>query len=81
MTNEEFTETMNQVSMLSTMVRVMPLKDFAVAIDRAEAVGPIVDPTLYKESLADGGLERLKKLAHAARDFQRVVEEVAAETT
>jgi hypothetical protein len=62
-----------QVKLFEAMHAVEPLdlKGFLAAIGRAESVGHILDPTLYR-----GGVENLqvvKRMATALRDFQKSI--------
>ena len=35
------------------IISLLPLEDWLVAFERAEAIGPILDPTLYRQYLYD----------------------------
>lgn len=61
MTKEEYANTQQQILLVCSLLREMPLEDFIEWIEKAEAVGPIVNPTLYRESR--GNIELVKKLA------------------
>jgi hypothetical protein len=70
---------MTQDLMLNTArtILVLPLGQFLNAARRAEAIGPILDPTAYRE----GGevLGRMIRIASALYDAQKVIAEVDAE--
>jgi hypothetical protein len=72
MTNEQYLSTQLQVMRMAALVRSMPLAEFLSAIDRAEAVGPILDPTLYRDAAPK--LDQVKALAVALRGFQVAAE-------
>jgi hypothetical protein len=76
LTNEEYQATQELILMLARRVRRLPLDKFLSAISRAEVVGPIVDPTLFRD--AAGNLEEIKKMAEGARAFQRSLPPVCA---
>lgn len=54
------------------MVQLLPLVDFLEAIDRAETLGPVIDPTLWTKSHKQ--LESIKRIAQGAGAFQRAIE-------
>jgi hypothetical protein len=66
--NAEYQACQDQMLLLARMVRDMPLVDFLQAISRAEAVGPMVDPTLYIRGRDK--LEEIKLMAEGLRKFQ-----------
>jgi len=56
MTNEEYMQTQAQLTAVCTIVHDLDVTSFINAITNAETVGPILEPTLYREgmeSLAD----------------------------
>lgn len=55
------------------MIALMPIEDWLTALDRAETVGPILDPTLYRDYLQSGKGEVIKDVLHAALAFKRVI--------
>ena len=75
--NVEYEMTQAQIVMMARFVRDLPLEDFLQAIDRAEAVGPMVDPTLYIRGRDK--LEQIKKMAQGLRKFQLALPEVLGE--
>ena len=66
MDSDDYKMTQEMLLMLARQVRLLDLSAFLQAIDRAETLGPILDPTLYRASLYDGNLERIKELARGA---------------
>ncbi len=71
MDNELYAATQNILMGAAATVATLPLDDFIEAIDRAEVVGPLVDPTLYKQSSETMGI--IKTIAEAGRKFQKTV--------
>ena len=50
----------------------MDLEAFIQQIEQADAFGPIIDPTMYREAIRRGGLDRmhaLKKMAMAGKQM------------
>lgn len=62
---------------LAALVRGLKIAQVLNAMNRAESVAPIVDPTLWLR--ASRSLQQQRKIVEAALRFQRVVKEVAAE--
>ena len=79
MDNEEYKMTQEMLLMLARQVRLLKLGEFLRAIDRAETLGPSLDPTLYRASLYDGNLERIKRLAEGAVGFKRAADKIVTE--
>ena len=77
MSEEEYVQTQNTIFMLASIVHDLPLDEFIVAIHHANAVGPIIDPTLYIK--ASDNLDKIGTLAHGLRKFQQAIETVIAE--
>lgn len=71
MTNEEYQNTQIQLQMIGEVVSRLDLAGFLNRIDRAETMGPILDPTLYRRAAL--GLDKIQTLARAAYAFQRAV--------
>ena len=55
----------------------MPLNEFIVQIDRAETLGPILDPTKWVEM--NKNIAQLKELAKALMLFKRAIDKVREE--
>lgn len=77
MDEEDFHATMGLVLNSARMLRILDLEGFVSACNRADSVGPIVDPTLWMKG--HGDLDRCRRIAAAAKNFVTVVEEAAAE--
>src|SRR4051812_38317985 len=76
MRNEQYLETQMQVVRMAALARTLPLAEFLSAIDRAETMGPILDPTLYRAAMPK--LDQVKALAASLRRFQVEAEKLAA---
>lgn len=75
MNDVEYRSTQNQLLIVASLVRELDLDGFLERINKAEAIGPIVDPTLYRAAMAN--LSVIKSLASAANVFRK---EVLAQT-
>lgn len=77
MTSREYLNAQQLLQMVAGMLSAIDIDAFLARIDAAETVGPIVDPTLFREAM--GKLEKVKHLAMAARplikEAQRQLEE------
>jgi len=67
--HEEYTQTMLQLWMLASLIGEMPLAEVWNMQERAETIGPLVDPTLYR--LKGQALSEDKALVRAALTFQK----------
>ena len=72
MTNEEYLKVQEQIVLLSNLVKAMPLKEFIEAADRADTIGPFVDPTLWRD--AQKNLAVIMELARGLMTFQEKVQ-------
>jgi hypothetical protein len=50
---------------LSAVLLRLPLAEFSAALDHAHSVGPIADPTLYRDALNSGNLDYIGSIANA----------------
>ena len=77
MTDSEAMETTRQgwdfVLHQGAMLAMMPIEDWLEAFSRAETLGPLVDPTLYREYLYSGKGEIIKDVLGAALVFKRAI--------
>ena len=71
MTEEEYLQTQHQVEMVAGIVAEMPLREFIATAEKADSVGPFVDPTLWRE--ASDNLGALLDIARGLRNFQDFV--------
>jgi len=70
LTEDQYMDVQNELLMLSSLMARLPLKEFLEDINRAETVGPIVDPTLYRDGAEK--LHQVKSLAQAASKVSQV---------
>lgn len=68
MTNEEYIATQMQLAVLAQMVEQMNLTDFIAQAERADAIAPVIDPTLWMKGHKH--LDAVKDLARAGLAFQ-----------
>lgn len=76
MTNDAYREAMDQVSSVVLLIRVLPVSQLLAAISKAEALGPILEPTAYR----DGGARRLaeqQQVLEALAKVQELAERLA----
>lgn len=55
------------------VVALFPIEDWLAALERAENLGPFVDPTLYREYLYSGKGEIIKDVLSAALVFKQAI--------
>lgn len=70
MTREEYQDTQANVLTIARIALLLPLEEFVAAIDHADAVGPILDPTLYRAGM--GKMQQVRELAVAVQRVQRI---------
>ncbi len=73
-----YEENMNMLATVARLLQGIDLEYLSDTIRYAEALGPIVQPTEYR----DGGLDELRdqrKLVNAAKEMRLVAEEITAE--
>ena len=75
MTREEYIATQHQLMLIAQIINQMDLTSFWSAV--THAVGPILDPTLYRKGV--GKMTLVQRVAEAALKFQRVTKEVLSE--
>lgn len=68
MTEEEYTRTQTALLQLGQVVAGLDLEGFLAMISRAETMGPIMDPTLYRD--AADNIQALKALATTLQTYQ-----------
>jgi hypothetical protein len=76
MEDAEYLATQTKIGILIPLVRDLPLREFLGWINRAETVGPILHPTLYRQAMHN--LETIKGLARALLPFQEEVNKLPA---
>ena len=77
MTREEYQETQEFIMNLARHVQLIDLTEFLNSISLSHAMGPMVDPTLYRD--AHDNLSKIERIARAAAEFRRIVMEVRDE--
>lgn len=80
MTNDEYMDAQRALLLVANILAPHDLAAFVARIDTADAVGPIVDPTLYRKAAARArGLRALavacQKVQGAADELRDVVRE------
>lgn len=76
-TKSDYQVNLRSVFNLAALVRGLRIQEVLGAMERAEGIGPVLDPTLY--ITAADQLEWQKRTVEAALEFQRKVEEIAAD--
>ena len=77
MEKEEYEAAQGLLISNSAMISMLPLEEMLSAIDRAETVGPIVDPTLYRKGADNMG--NIKRIAKAALVLKKEVIKIRGE--
>jgi hypothetical protein len=73
-TDDKYIETQSCVLAIARLALGLDLSGFIARIDQAEAAGPILDPSLYRDTatlVAD-----LKRMAQDLQPFQATVQEI-----
>ena len=77
MDDRELSETMQDgfelLCMFSRNIALLPLEDWLRALNKAETVGAILDPTLYRKYLWSDKAKVLKELIEAAIPLKKTV--------
>jgi len=63
-------------ALMLTIVIDADLKTAAEAVETADAVGWVVDPTKYRDRLQDGGIARQRDLIAATRAYRAALREL-----
>lgn len=71
----DVTGTMNRLCMLAGLLKDEPIQDLLDNIERAHALGPILDPTAYQRGMDN--LTDQRDLLSALLEVQRVVRRLA----
>lgn len=71
MIKEDYQQTQEQIRLIAQIVVDMPLMDFIIEIIHAETIGPLANPTLYRQAACN--LAKIKSLAEALLPFQTQV--------
>lgn len=76
MSKDEYEETMTRIAVFAYTVQSLPLTEFLSAIDHADNIGPILNPTLWRDGQEN--MHKIRQVAEALKRFQSVVAEVAS---
>ena len=68
MDNEKYIETQKVILQVSKDIRFLHLEDFIAAINGAESVAPVIDPTMYMAAMKN--LRIIKGMAEGLLKFQ-----------
>ena len=69
MIKQEYELIQQQVLTFAQLVQEIDLIGFIAAINKADAVGPFIDPTLYRQAHKD--LAQIKNMAMSLLEFKR----------
>lgn len=69
----DFKEAFEFVLRQGAMLAMLPLEDWLAGLERADAIGPILDPTLYREYLWSGRDQLTKDVLRAAIQFKAAI--------
>jgi hypothetical protein len=70
------TDGFNLICSQARLIAMLPIEDWLEALEHAEAIGPFIDPTKYRQYLYSEKPEIIKKILRAALELKRVMEEV-----
>lgn len=77
MTNQESVRETQEgwafVMQQGALLALMPIEDWLTAFERAETLGPILDPTLYRNYLYSSKGDVIKEVLAAAMVFKRAI--------
>lgn len=76
---EYLTHASRTLGLVSTVLDQIDWDWLAREIERAETLGPIVEPTAFQEAVSSGVLASNKKLVHATRDYLKTLHKIAEE--
>jgi hypothetical protein len=67
----------SQIILIADVVKQLPLEEFIKDGEKADLIGPIVDPTLWR--LANENLTQILKLARCLKAFKEAATKAEAE--
>ena len=76
MTDEEYHATVEALKTISGLLMQMDLVSVRDRMERADTLGPVLDPTLYRQSM--DGLKAQRVLVDAGLAYQRAVHRAVA---
>lgn len=68
MDSDKYLMIQNQLILFASLIENMELEEFLQAINRADTIGPIMDPTLWMKG--KDNMHKIERIAQAARAFQ-----------
>ena len=71
MTGEEYLQTQSQIMAMANIVTGIPLRKFITDAERADTIGPILDPTLWIRG--HDNLATILDIARSLLRFQEVI--------
>lgn len=78
MTDSEYQTTQDLLLNVAHLASMLDTEAFLQRIEEAESLGPLLDPTGYRNARAQGGMKKLatiKRLAKAAKDMKHALVE------
>lgn len=69
----DFKEGMELLLSQGAIIALMPLEQWLQDLERSDAIGPILDPTLYREYLWSGRERMSKEVLSAAIHFKAAI--------
>jgi hypothetical protein len=73
----DYEMTQQQIVFIGSLIKGLPLDEFIAAIDHADSIGPILDPTLWMRGNKE--MMKIRDLAAGLRDFQTIVNKIIQE--
>ena len=67
----EHEQTQQQIMLFCGLLKGIDLATFIERLDRADTLGAVLDPTLYREAIQSGKLELLQETARALLSAQQ----------
>jgi hypothetical protein len=64
-----------------SMIALFPIEKWLADLQRADAIAPILDPTLYRDYIYSGRDEMLKSVLSAALGFKRAIVKAQQDVT
>lgn len=75
---DEYQMTLELLASYARQVRMLPLEEVLAALERADVLGPIVDPTTWRKAHAAGGVDATRRLLAAGLAFQREADAIVS---
>lgn len=75
MTDEDYCTTVEVLKTVAGLLMQMDLASARDRMERADTLGPVMDPTLYRQAM--DGLRAQRVLVDAGLDFQRAIRSVS----